>query len=111
MKAAKGSSGSSEAPASLAGAVKSGKRTVVLEGGALLGLLILYVMWPAGSSYGYEGVEETEHFVSVSGTQVWAPINTTLHSNSILLPILDVTLAVYTEACGLCCLHSSEACI
>ena len=73
VKAAKGSSGSSEAPASLAGAVKNGKRTVVLVGGALLGLLILYVMWPAGSSYGYEGVEETEHFVSVSGTQVWAP--------------------------------------
>ncbi len=70
VKAAKGFSGSSEAPATLAGAVKSGKRSVVLVGGALLGLLILYVMWPSGSSYGYDGVEETEHFVSVSGTQV-----------------------------------------
>lgn len=70
VKAAKGFSGSSEVPSSLAGAVKNGKRSVVLVGGALLGLLILYVMWPAGSSYGYEGVEETEHFVSVSGTQV-----------------------------------------
>ena len=87
VKAAKGSSGSSEAPASLAGAVKNGKRTVVLVGGALLGLLILYVMWPAGRSYGYEGVEETEHFVSVSGTQVWPPFNMTIHSNSRLLPI------------------------
>jgi hypothetical protein len=69
-KAAKGFSNSSESPASLAGAVKSGKRTVVLVGGALLGLLILYVMWPSGGSYGYDGVEETEHFVTVSGTQV-----------------------------------------
>ena len=70
VKAAKGFSGSSEAPATLAGAVKSGKRSVVLVGGALLGLLMLYVLWPRGSSYGYDGVEETEHFVSVSGTQV-----------------------------------------
>ena len=69
-KAAKSFSGSAEAPSTLAGAVKSGKRSVVLVGGALLGLLILYVMWPSGSSYGYDGVEETEHFVSVSGTQV-----------------------------------------
>lgn len=69
-KAAKGFSGSSEAPSSLAGAVKNGKRTVVLVGAGLLGLLILYVMWPSGSSYGYDGAEETEHFISVSGTQV-----------------------------------------
>lgn len=69
-KAAKGFSNSSEPPAGLAGAVKSVKRTVVLVGGALLGLLILYVMWPSGGSYGYDGVEETEHFVTVSGTQV-----------------------------------------
>ena len=69
-KAAKGFSGSSETPSSLAGAVKNGKRTVVLVGAGLLGLLILYVMWPSGSSYGYDGVEETEHFISVSGTQV-----------------------------------------
>ena len=69
-KAAKGFSGSSEAPSSLAGVVKNGKRTVVLVGSGLLGLLILYVMWPSGSSYGYDGVEETEHFISVSGTQV-----------------------------------------
>ncbi|CAK0746787.1 hypothetical protein CVIRNUC_001718 [Coccomyxa viridis] len=68
-KAAKGFSGSSEAPSSLAGAVKNGKRTVVLVGAGLLGLLILYVMWPSGSSYGYDGAEETEHFISVSGTQ------------------------------------------
>ncbi len=70
VKAAKSFSGSAEAPSTLAGVVKSGKRSVVLVGGALLGLLILYVMWPSGSSYGYDGVEETEHFVSVSGTQV-----------------------------------------
>ena len=69
-KAAKGFSGSSEAPSSLAGAVKNGKRTVVLVGAGLLGLLILYVMWPSGSSYGYDGAEETEHFISVTGTQV-----------------------------------------
>ena len=74
-KAAKGFSGSSEAPSSLAGIVKTGKRTVVLVGAGLLGLLVLYVMWPSGSSYGYDGVEETEHFISVSGTQVllWQP--------------------------------------
>ena len=69
-KAAKGFSGSSETPSSLAGAVKNGKRTVVLAGAGLLGLLILYVMWPSGGSYGYDGAEETEHFISVSGTQV-----------------------------------------
>ena len=72
-KAAKGFSGSSETSSSLAGAVKNGKRTVVLVGAGLLGLLILYVMWPSGSSYGYDGVEETEHFISVSGTQVRLP--------------------------------------
>ncbi|BDA41827.1 Mannan endo-1,4-beta-mannosidase 4 [Coccomyxa sp. Obi] len=59
-----------ELPPSLAAAVRSGKRTLVLVGGLLLGCLVLYVMWPrSGYGYGYDGVEETEHFVSVSGTQ------------------------------------------
>ncbi len=60
-----------ELPPSLAAAVRSGRRTMVLVGGLLLGCLVLYVMWPRnGYGYGYDGVEETEHFVSVSGTQV-----------------------------------------
>lgn len=64
-----------EIPSSLAGAVRTGKRTLVLVGGLLLGALVLYVMWPQGSgfNYGFDGVEETEHFVTVSGTQVRHP--------------------------------------
>jgi len=64
-----------EMPSSLSAAVRSGKRMLVLTGGLLLGCLVLYVMWPrgAGFNYGYEGVEETEHFVTVSGTQVSLP--------------------------------------
>lgn len=61
-----------ELPPSLAAAVRSGKRSLALAGGLLLGCLVLYVMWPRGTGYGYgyDGVEETEHFVSVTGTQV-----------------------------------------
>lgn len=64
-----------EIPSSLAAAVRNGKRTLVLVGGLLLGALIFYVLWPSGSgfNYGFDGVEETEHFVTVSGTQVTIP--------------------------------------
>ena len=59
-------------PGGLAGAVRSGKRILIMAGGLSLLLLALYVMWPrvSGLGYGYDGVEETEHFVTVSGTQV-----------------------------------------
>lgn len=56
----------------LAGAARSGKRILVMAGGVSLLLLALYVMWPrvSGVGHGYAAVEETEHFVTVSGTQV-----------------------------------------
>ena len=59
-------------PGGLAGAARGAKRILVMAGGAALVLLALYVMWPRvrGFGYGYDGVEETEHFVTVSGTQV-----------------------------------------
>lgn len=86
-----------EMPSSLSAAVRSGKRMLVLTGALLLGCLVLYVMWPrgAGFNYGYDGVEETEHFVTVSGTQVSLP------------PILLVlSPACVTERSGAsCCLQ------
>ena len=78
MKAAKlyapVSASEAAAPSSLASAVRSGKRAIIIVGGLSLALLAAYVLWPRGSlsgfGYGYDGVEETEHFVTVSGTQV-----------------------------------------
>jgi hypothetical protein len=64
-----------EVPSSLAAAVRSGKRTLVLLGGVLLGCLMLYVLWPRGTgfNFAYDGAEEADHFVTVSGTQVRNP--------------------------------------